>query len=179
MPERDPAQFAGLLPSGARLLLVPGLVISIAVVLHGYADVGDGFSAGVIAALVVLLQGLAFGADELDRIFVARIAPILSLVGLFIALLTAFVPLMLGDNLFTHRPGINEPVFVFGVLEFMTPVLFDIGVYLVVYGFCVGGVHAIAREEVRHSRLRRKIRRPGSVQEEKSLVEQPEETPTS
>lgn len=178
MPARDPSKFAGLLPSGARLLLVPGLVISLAIVLHGYQDVGDGFSAGVIAALVVLLQGLAFGADELDRMLLSRIAPILAFVGLFLSLLTAFIPLMLGDPLFTHRPGINEDVIHFGVLEFITPVVFDIGIYLLVYGFCVGALHAIAREEVRHSRVRRRTRKPGTPQEQQSLVEQPEETPT-
>ena len=45
----------------ARLLLAPVLVVAAAVLVKGYADVGDGFAAGVIAALGVLLQYLAFG----------------------------------------------------------------------------------------------------------------------
>lgn len=148
----------GMLATGARIVLIPCWMMAIAIMLKGYADVGDGFSAGVIAALGVLLQGLAFGADELDRITVSRIAPILSFVGLFLALLVAFAPLFFGLDLFTHWPGMNEEVAHFGALEFMTPVAFDIGVFLIVYGFCVGGMHAIAREEVRQAKARGRAR---------------------
>lgn len=158
MPMLDPQKNAGMLASGARILLLPCWIIALAVMLQGYADVGDGFSAGVIAALGVLLQGLAFGADELDRMLISRIAPVLSFVGLGIALLTAFIPLMLGKSLMTHAPGMDEPVIHFGILEFITPVAFDIGVFLIVYGFCVGGLHAVAREEARHAKLRNRLR---------------------
>lgn len=174
MPMRDPRKQAGMLPSGARILLIPCWIVALAVMLHGYADVGDGFSAGVIASLGVLLQGLAFGADEFDRMAASRVAPILSFVGLGLALLTAFLPLLLGDPLFTHWPGPNEHVVHFGVLEFITPVLFDIGVFLIVYGFCVGGLHAIAREEFRQAKLRNRLRKPGSTASKKSLVEETE-----
>lgn len=158
MPQTDPRTHAGMLASGARILLIPCWIVSLAVMFQGYADVGDGFSAGVIAALGVLLQGLAFGADELDRMLVSRIAPILSFVGLGLALLTAFVPLMFGQDLLTHWPGIEGHAYRFGILEFITPVAFDIGVFLIVYGFCVGGLHAVAREEVRQAKLRARLR---------------------
>lgn len=175
MPDRDPRQYAGILPAGARILLIPGWVLSIAIMLHGYADVGDGFSAGVIATLTVLLQALAFGADELDRMVISRYAPYLAFVGLFLALLVAFVPLLFGQNLFTHWPGVDREVIHFGVLEVMTPVVFDIGVFLMVYGFGVGSMHALAREEVRQAKARGRARRPGSRAAEQSLVEQPKE----
>lgn len=158
MPVIDPQKYAGLLASGARILLLPCWLIAFAVMLQGYSDVGDGFSAGVIAALGVLLQGLAFGAEELDRMTLSRIAPILSFVGLGVALLTVFLPLLFGEELMTHWPGINGEMHHFGILEFATPVLFDLGVFLVVYGFCVGGVHAIAREEVRQGKVRERVR---------------------
>ena len=51
----------------ARLLLAPVLVVAVAVLIKGYADVGDGFAAGVIAALGVLLQYLAFGRAAVER----------------------------------------------------------------------------------------------------------------
>lgn len=158
MPHVDPRKSAGMLASGARILLLPCWIVALAVMLQGYGDVGDGFSAGVIAALGVLLQGLAFGADELDRMLVSRIAPILSFVGLGIALFTAFVPLMFGQDLLTHWPGIEGQASHFGVLEFITPVAFDIGIFLIVYGFCVGGLHVVAREEIRQAKLRARLR---------------------
>lgn len=177
MPARNPKKHAGMLQSGARIILLPSWIIAIAIMLKGYADVGDGFSAGVIAALGVLLQGLAFGTEELEQITLSRIAPILSFVGLGLALLTAFVPILFGEDLFTHWPGINEHAVHFGVLEFITPVVFDIGVFLIVYGFCVGGLHAIAREEVRQVKLRDRGRYLRSNAHGGSLADESGEAP--
>lgn len=154
MPMRNYRRNAGMLQSAARVLLVPGCVIAIAIMIKGYADVGDGFSAGVIAALTVLLQGIAFGADELDRLAVVRLAPGGAFVGLLIALGTAFWPTLVGDPIFLHWPRVGEQVAYFGVLEFITAVLFDVGVFLIVYGFCVGAIHGIAREQERQARDR-------------------------
>lgn len=158
MPLRDPHKTAGMLASGARILLLPCWMIAIGIMLQGYGDIGDGFSAGVIAALGVLLQGLAFGAEELDRMPVSRYAPVMTFIGLAFALLTVFLPLVFGHDLMTHWPGMNHHAITFGKVEFITPVAFDIGVFLVVYGFCVGGVHAVAREEVRLIRMRERLR---------------------
>ena len=143
---------------GARVLLVPGFTIAIAIMLKGYVDIGDGFSAGVIAALVVIVQGLAFGAEELERIAAARLAPLLGFVGLGLAYALAFVPVLFGYPILTHFPRMNNYAAHFGALEFITPVLFDISVFLVVYGFCVGAMMAVSRAEVRHQRLIRRAR---------------------
>lgn len=158
MPKSGKHHNAGMLQSAARILLVPGWVIAIGMMLKGYVDIGDGFSGGVIAALVILLQGLAFGADELERIPVARYAPVISFVGLGLVLAVAFTPLLFGDPLFLHWPRINDHAFHFGALEFITPVAFDIGVFLIVYGFSVGAVMAVARAETRQARLRERAR---------------------
>ena len=40
----------------ARMLLAPILVVALAILVKGFVDVGDGFSAGVVAALGILLQ---------------------------------------------------------------------------------------------------------------------------
>jgi multisubunit Na+/H+ antiporter MnhB subunit len=133
----------------ARLLFLPSLLIAIGVMIKGYADTGDGFSAGVIAALGVGLQLIAFGAHELERLPILRYAPIGTFVGLFLALLTAFVPAIRGDILFTHWPPAGEDVIHFGTLELLTAVAFDIGVFLIVFGFGVGVIGALARAEAR------------------------------
>jgi multisubunit Na+/H+ antiporter MnhB subunit len=61
------------------------------------------------------------------------------------------VPVALGDPVFDHYPGPDAHVVYLGTLELITPVLFDVGVFLLVFGFAVGSVraiaHAIAREE--------------------------------
>ncbi|HEU4898811.1 MAG TPA: MnhB domain-containing protein, partial [Actinomycetota bacterium] len=56
----------------ARLLLVPVLMVAAAFLIKGYVDVGDGFGAGVIAALGVLLQYLAFGRAAVERVLPVR-----------------------------------------------------------------------------------------------------------
>lgn len=153
----------GMIQTIARLLLIPGWIIALALMLKGYVDIGDGFSAGVIAALVVIIQGLAFGAEEMEKMVLARAAPIMAFVGLGIAYAIAFIPPLFGDPIMLHQPTINEPAVHFGVLEFITPVAFDIAVFLVVYGFCVGAMMAVSRAEVRHQRLIRRARKSSSA----------------
>jgi hypothetical protein len=108
---------------------------------------------------------------------VSRYAPYMAFVGLFLALLVAFVPLLFGQDLFTHWPGVDESVIHFGILELMTPVVFDIGVFLIVYGFGVGAMHAVAREEVRQAKLRSRSRRHGSRSTTASALDESKERP--
>lgn len=161
MPQQRPEKpvLGGMIQSIARLLLVPGWIIALAMLFKGYVDIGDGFSAGVIAALVVAIQGLAFGAEEMEQMLLARMAPAMAFVGLGIAYSIAFVPVLFGKPIMSHWPPMNHSVIHFGVLEVMTPVLFDIAVFLVVYGFCVGAMMAVSRAELRHQRLIRRARR--------------------
>lgn len=133
----------------ARLLFLPSLLIAVGVMIKGYVDVGDGFSAGVIASLGVALQLMVFGAHELERLPMLRYVPAASFLGVFIALLTAFVPAIRGQALFTHWPPAGEEVIHFGTLEIITAVAFDVGVFLVVFGFGVGVIGAVARAEAR------------------------------
>jgi multisubunit Na+/H+ antiporter MnhB subunit len=136
----------------ARVLFLPIWIIAFAVLIKGYADIGDGFSAGVIAALGVILQAVAFGAAEFDRLPLARFAPLATFAGLLVALSTAFGPVLFGKPILYHYPAAGDKVAHFGSLELFTPVLFDIGVFLVVFGFCVGSLAAVAREIDRRQR---------------------------
>jgi len=138
--------------SVARILYLPMYLVAAAILIKGYVDIGDGFSAGVIAALGIILQGVAFGADEFDRLPFVRYAPLGTLAGLFLALAVAFGPVLAGRPIFLHSPVAGEHASHFGSLEFITPVLFDVGVFLVVLGFCVGSVSAVARETARRER---------------------------
>ena len=143
----------------SRILLLPILMVALGVLVKGYADVGDGFSAGVIASLGIVLQGVVFGAKEFDRLPLVRYAPLAAFAGLFIALAVAFMPVLFGNPIFLHQPLAGAKAQHFGALEFITPVAFDIGVFLIVVGFCVGTIGAVARETVRREREQEQIAR--------------------
>jgi len=128
----------------SRLLLAPILVIAIAVLVKGYADVGDGFSGGVIAALGILLQYLAFGRAETERMLPIRFIPLLAFIGLLLAIAVTALPLLEGEALLTHFPRPGEDVIELGTLELITAVAFDASIFLLVLGAAVGIIHAIA-----------------------------------
>jgi multicomponent Na+:H+ antiporter subunit B len=128
-----------------RLLLLPTLVTALAILVKGYTQPGDGFSAGVVAALGVLLQLMVFGREEAEKIPGVRQAGALAFVGLLAALALAFVPLLFGEAVLTHYPPPGGEVAHFGTLEFITAVLFDCAVFLLVFGFVVGTVGALSR----------------------------------
>lgn len=129
----------------AKLLLLPTLVVAFAILVKGYTQPGDGFSAGVVAGLGVVLQYLAFGREEAEKLPLVRHAGVIAFVGLLISLLVGLAPLLLGDPLLTHYPPPGAKVLHFGTLEAITAVLFDVGVFLLVFGFVVGTVGMISR----------------------------------
>lgn len=130
----------------ARLLLAPMLLVALAVLVKSYAAVGDGFAAGVVAALAILLQYVAFGRAEVERLLSVRLVPAAGFAGLAVALGLAVWPLLRGEVLFTHLPQPGSDVIELGTLELATAVTFDLAVFVLVVGAAVGIVHAIARE---------------------------------
>jgi multisubunit Na+/H+ antiporter MnhB subunit len=124
----------------ARALLIPILMVAAAVLIKGYADVGDGFAAGVIAALGVLLQYVAFGRAAVQRVLPVRWAPQLAIAGLLLALAVAFVPVLAGQAPLQHSPGPGEHVVTVGSLELITAVAFDVGVFALVLGMAVATI---------------------------------------
>ena len=129
----------------ARMLLLPIFMVAAAILVKGYAEVGDGFGAGIIATLGVLLQYTALGRDEARALPPVRVAPAIGLTGLIIALLVAFVPVLRGEAIMTHSPPPGASVIHLGTIELLTAVAFDIGVFLLVFGFAVGAIDLIAQ----------------------------------
>lgn len=129
----------------ARLLVAPTFAVALAILVKGYADVGDGFAAGVVAGLGVLLVYAAFGARETHRVLPVRHAARLGLAGLLLALAVAFAPALWGDPPFTHYPAPGDDVIHVGTLELLTAVVFDLGVFLLVLGAVVGAIDLAAR----------------------------------
>lgn len=129
----------------SRLLLAPTLITAIAILVKGYAQPGDGFSAGVVAALGILMQYLAFGREETERLLPIRGIGKLSFVGLLLALTVAVTPLFLGDALFTHYPPPGAHVIYIGTIELITAVAFDCGIFLLVLGYGTGVISLVSR----------------------------------
>jgi len=65
----------------------------------------------------------------------------------------------------THYPKAGEHATHFGTLEFITPVLFDVSVFLVVFGFGVGVLSAIGRAQQRALRTREREAKRESASE--------------
>jgi multisubunit Na+/H+ antiporter MnhB subunit len=128
----------------ARLLFLPAMAVAAATLVKGYVDTGDGFAAGVIAALAVLLQVVVFGVDEVARRLPLHTAPAAAAAGLLLALAVTFGPTLFGRAPLTHAPAPGERVIHFGTLEVLTAVAFDVGVFLLVLGFAVTSIRLLA-----------------------------------
>ena len=130
----------------APRLLGPAVMVAAAIIVKGYTDVGDGFSAGVIVALAISLRYITFGPRRAElSLPILRHAPVVAAGGLLLALAVGFLPVVAGDPPFTHQPGPGEDVVRLGTLELISAVAFDIGVFLLVCGVLVTLVHQLAR----------------------------------
>lgn len=130
----------------APRLLGPAVMVAAAIIVKGYGDVGDGFSAGVIVALAVALRYITLGPRRAEHgLPLLRYAPAAAGSGLLIGLGVGFFPVAFGDPPFTHVPPPGEPVIKVGTLELITAVAFDLGVFLLVTGVLVMLIHHLAR----------------------------------
>lgn len=130
----------------ARVLPGPSVMVAAGLIVKGYAEVGDGFAAGVIVALAIGLTYVALGAEGAEAAQPRlRHAPKVAVGGLLLALASGFFPLAFGEPPVTHRPGRGEHVVKVGELELFTPLLFDIGVFLLVIGVLTMLLHQFGR----------------------------------
>jgi multisubunit Na+/H+ antiporter MnhB subunit len=133
-----------VLSSGiARLLLPITFIGAAALLVKGYGSVGDGFSAGVTAACGVLLQYLAFKPQLVEELFPVRYSINIAMAGLSLAFVVVFWPAVFGMPILTHFPRPEEHVTTWGTLELHTAILFDLGVFGLVFGFIVTTMRAL------------------------------------
>jgi len=133
----------------ARLLLTPILLCGIAMLIKGYGQTGGGFSGGLIAALGVMLQYAVFGYETVEKRLPinAHIALSVAVSGLLLMLVVTFLPLCFGVPPLSHWPPPGAEVVHFGVLELHTSLLFDCGIFLVVFGFVLAVMHVVVGGE--------------------------------
>ncbi len=128
----------------ARFLLLPIGMVAVGLFVKGLSGPGDGFSAGTVAALGVVLQYVVFGHREAERLLPIRRAPLAAAVGLALGVGVAFAPILFGGPALTHLPPAGEKVTKVGTLELATSVAFDAAVFLTVFGVVVGIVRELA-----------------------------------
>ena len=113
------------------------VIFSVFVLLRGHNEPGGGFIGGLIAVSALAILGISGGVAPVRRALVVH--PIqISAFGLFLAAL-AGIPSIIAKV--PYMTGLWVSPKIFGVVvDLSTPLLFDIGVYLVV----VGSISAIA-----------------------------------
>jgi len=135
-----------ILRTAARLITPLQLIFSLLLLLRGHNEPGGGFIGGLVAACGIALHGVAFGTSAARRLL--RVPPH-GLIGggLLLAVGSGLPAWFHGMPYMTGQWGGSVPTFVVGELKFGTPLLFDVGVYLVVVGIAVQMVFTMAEDQ--------------------------------
>ncbi len=131
-----------ILQSFARLTLHLMLLFAIYLLLRGHNAPGGGFIAGVLTAVAITFQMIAFDAATFRRETLLNPVRIVSL-GLLVAALTGLGAVAFGQPFLTSAFG-HFSVPLLGEVELATAMGFDIGVYLVVVGTSIGIIQRVA-----------------------------------
>ncbi|MEO7850911.1 MAG: monovalent cation/H+ antiporter subunit A [Rubrivivax sp.] len=120
----------------ARLILPLGLVVAAYIFWRGHNLPGGGFIAGLVTAVVLLLQYMALGQSRAEALLHAaggRRYTRWIATGLGIAALTGVAPMLDGQPFLTSAFG-HPVVPLFGELSLASAAAFDLGVYITVVG---------------------------------------------
>ena len=132
-----------LLRTAARLLMPLLLLFAVFLLLRGHNEPGGGFVAGLVVAMALVLHAASFGIPASRRALMVDPSRLLG-AGLLIALVSALPATLQGRPFMsavwtTVRAG-GDAVHV------GTPLLFDLGVCLVVIGFVLTIVFTLAED---------------------------------
>jgi multicomponent Na+:H+ antiporter subunit B len=133
-----------ILRTTARYLLPILLMFSIFVLLRGHSKPGGGFIGGLVAAVAYVLYAIAYDAAATRRVLPVEPRLLIG-VGLLVVVGSGMIG-MLGSEPFLSGQWEQVTLPGLGMVELGTPVLFDIGVYLVVFGVTLSTILALAEE---------------------------------
>jgi multicomponent Na+:H+ antiporter subunit B len=135
---------SALLRNWTPLLKAVMLLISVLLLLSGHNEPGGGFVGGLVAATAFTVHALAYNVNAARRS--ARLSPrTLMGSGLLIALLSGLPGLLRGKPFLTGVWGIPNIPYL-GEVTLGTPLVFDLGVYLVVAGVVMAMVFALMED---------------------------------
>lgn len=134
-----------ILRTTVRLMFPVLLLFSLFMLLRGHNDPGGGFIGGLVAAAAVLTQLLAVGPEHIRESFPFTFRRLLPL-GLLIAVVAGLLGLLQGKAFLTGV-WITFTLLGVGEVKVGSPLLFDVGVYLVVIGMTAEIIVTMAEEE--------------------------------
>ncbi len=135
--------FSVILSTASRYLLPLLLIFAFFLLLRGHNEPGGGFVGGLVAAAAYALFFIANGVEEAEKLL--KVEPInLIAFGLFFAIISAVPSLFLGKN-FMSGVWLNTSFPVIGKIG--TPLVFDLGVYLLVLGIALKIIFSLAEED--------------------------------
>lgn len=120
-----------ILRTATRLLIAVLLLLSVFLLLRGHDLPGGGFIGGLVAASALALYAIAYGHEAAAKLL--RVPPQLVMgVGLAFSLAAGLAGALVGREVLTGLWWISD----LGrfELKLSTPLVFDVGVYLVVIG---------------------------------------------
>lgn len=132
-----------ILGQASRLLFPVLLVLSLIVLYRGHNLPGGGFIGGLLAASAFILVGLGVSMDRAKELL--RVEPVMLMgIGLAIAVASGLPGMFEGAAFMTGvwLPGFSLPLI--GKVHLGTPLVFDVGVYLVVIGFVLHTTFSLA-----------------------------------
>lgn len=131
-----------ILSTATTYLLPLLLLLSVYLLFHGHDFPGGGFVGGLVAAAAFALYSIAHGAPESRRMLKVDPRTLIG-IGLMTALVSGLLPLLFGEPFLT---GLWVTIKVPIELKLGTPVLFDVGVYLVVIGTTLTIIFSLAED---------------------------------
>ena len=133
-----------ILRTTSRFLLILLFQFSVFLLLRGHNEPGGGFVGGLVLAAALTLYAIAYDVRSIRRFLPCRTQTIIGL-GLLLAGLSGVWSLVKGQPFMTGQWGHFE---LRGLdLHLGTPLLFDIGVYMVVVGVVLIIIMTLAEEE--------------------------------
>lgn len=119
-----------ILSTAIKLLMPLFIIFSLYLLFRGHNDPGGGFIGGLIGSIGFVFYAMAYGAETTIRKFKINTFKLIS-IGLFLSAISGVVSVFFGDVFLLARwedyylPIIGRPG---------TPILFDVGVYILVIG---------------------------------------------
>lgn len=133
-----------ILPTVSRIMLPLLLLFSLFLLLRGHNEPGGGFAGGLVAATAFTLYAIAYDVTSSRQLLRLDTHLIIG-AGLLIAVGAGIWPLLSGEPFLTGQWG-YVPIPGIGSVDFGTPFLFDVGVYLVVVGVTLMIILPLAEE---------------------------------
>lgn len=135
--------FSVTLSTASRYLLPLLLIFSFFLLLRGHNEPGGGFVGGLVAAAAYALYFIANGVDEAEKLL--KTEPIrLITFGLLLAVSSTIPSIIIGTNFMTGV-WLDTSFPVIGKIG--TPLIFDVGVYLLVLGIALKIIFSLAEED--------------------------------